>query len=79
MFAGAALRVIRWSRAGVWERLLGLMQERDLHLGMVFLDGTNLRAHQGAAEDATMSDPPSSKIFVTLLAAHLVATAPRLA
>lgn len=46
---------------------------------MVFLDGTNLRAHQGAAEDAAMSDPRSSKILVTLLAAHVVATSPRLA
>ena len=35
----AAQIFIRWSRAGVWERLLGLVQERGVQLGMVFLDG----------------------------------------
>lgn len=44
----AAQTFIRWSRLGVWERLLGLVQERcGLALGMVFLDGTVIRAHQG--------------------------------
>jgi hypothetical protein len=33
------------ARAGVWERLLGLVQERELQLGMVLLDGTSVRAH----------------------------------
>ena len=40
---------IRWARLGVWERLLALVQERGVKLGMVFLDGTNIRAHQKAA------------------------------
>ncbi|TXN70490.1 IS5 family transposase [Methylobacterium sp. WL6] len=41
----AARIFIRWSRAGVWERLLSLVQERGVQLGLVFLDGTNVRAH----------------------------------
>src|SRR4051812_43307604 len=40
----AAQIFIRWARAGVWERLLSLVQERGVQLGMVFLDGTNVRA-----------------------------------
>ena len=40
---------IRWARLGVWERLLGLAQERGVDLGMTFLDGTSIRAHQKAA------------------------------
>ena len=35
----AAQIFIRWSRAGVWERLLALVQERGVRLGMVFLLG----------------------------------------
>gem|GEM_PF-2337800 len=45
----AAQIFIRWSRAGVWDRLLGLVQERGVQLGIVFLDGTNVRAHKKAA------------------------------
>ena len=44
----AAQIFIRWARAGVWERLLSLVQERGIKLGMVFLDGTSVRAHQKA-------------------------------
>ena len=40
---------IRWARLGVWERLLLLAQERGVPLGMTFLDGTSIRAHQKAA------------------------------
>ena len=40
---------IRWARAGVWERLLERVQERGVALGMAFLDGSNVRAHQKAA------------------------------
>ncbi|WP_244476851.1 transposase, partial [Methylobacterium sp. Leaf117] len=52
----AAQIFIRWSRAGVWERLLHLVQERGVQLGMVFLDGTNVRAHQKAAGAAKRGD-----------------------
>jgi transposase len=45
----AAQTVIRWARLGVWERLLLLAQERGVQLGMTFLDGTSIRAHQKAA------------------------------
>jgi transposase len=45
----AAQIFIRWARAGVWERLLSLVQEHGVQLGMVFLDGTSVRAHQKAA------------------------------
>jgi transposase len=45
----AAQIVIRWSRAGARGRLFSLVQERGVQLGMVFLDGTNVRTHQTAA------------------------------
>ncbi len=46
----AAQTFIRWARLGVWERLHRLVQEHcGLELGMVFLDGTVIRAHQKAA------------------------------
>ena len=52
----AAQTFIRWARLGVWERLLALMQERDVALGMTFLDGTSIRAHQKAAGAARKGD-----------------------
>ena len=40
----------RWRHHGVWDRLLERAQERGgVKLGMVFLDGTTIRAHQKAA------------------------------
>ena len=45
----AAQTFIRWAHLGVWERLLLLAQARGVHLGMTFLDGTSVRAHQKAA------------------------------
>src|SRR5215210_9384247 len=45
----AAQTFIRRARLGVWERLLHLTQERGVQLGMTFLDGTSIRAHQKAA------------------------------
>ncbi len=45
----AAQTFIRWSRLGVWERLLTLSQDCCVRLGMTFLDGTNIRAHHKAA------------------------------
>jgi transposase len=46
----AAQTFIRWSRLGVWERLHQLAQKRQPpELGLVFLDGTVIRAHQKAA------------------------------
>ena len=34
------MRQTRWARLGAWERLLDLVQQRGIALGMVFLDGT---------------------------------------
>ena len=45
----AAQTFIRWAHLGVWERLLNLVQQRGVALGMTFLDGTNIRAHPKAA------------------------------
>jgi transposase len=45
----AAQLFIRWAKQGVWERLLELVQQRGIALGMTFIDGTNIRAHQKAA------------------------------
>src|SRR4051794_35841870 len=45
----AAQTFIRWARLGVWERLVLLAQDRGVQLGMTFLDGTSIRAHQKAA------------------------------
>ncbi len=41
----AAQTFIRWSKLGIWERLLLLVQEDWVELSMTFLDGTNIRAH----------------------------------
>jgi transposase len=45
----AAQTFIRWAKLGVWERLLARAQEDGVALGMTFLDGTIIRAHQKAA------------------------------
>jgi transposase len=75
----AAQVFIRWARAGVWERLLSLVQERGVQLGMVFLDGTSVRAHQKAAGAARRGDLKGSETIVKRLAALVAAMAPRLA
>ena len=75
----AAQIFLRWSRTGVWERLLGLVQERGVQRGMVFLDGTNVRAHQKAAGAAKRGDLRPSETLVKLLAARVAAIVPRLA
>lgn len=73
----AAQVFIRWARAGVWERLLSLVQERDVRLGMVFLDGTNVRAHQKAAGAARRGDLKPSETVVKRLADLVAGMAPR--
>ena len=45
----AAQTFVRRAHLGVWERLLDLVQRRGVALGMTFLDGTSIRAHQKAA------------------------------
>ena len=75
----AAQIFIRWARAGVWERLLNLVQERGIQLGMVFLDGTSIRAHQKAAGARRKGDLKLNETIVKLLAALVAVMAPRLA
>src|SRR5215203_1593451 len=57
----AAQTFIRWGRLGVWERLLALVQERRVELGMAFLDGTSIRAHQKAAGAAPKRGSPAER------------------
>ena len=69
----------RWARLGVWERLLGLVQERGVQLGMAFLDGTSVRAHQKAAGAARKGDLQRSETVVKHLAVLVAAMGARLA
>ena len=73
----AAQTFIRWSRLGVWERLLERAQERGAALGMAFLDGTSIRAHAKAAGAFKKGDLEHSGTCVKRLAARVGATAPR--
>ena len=75
----AAQTFIRWSRLGVWERLLALVQERGVQLGMTFLDGTSIRAHQKAAGATRKATLRHNGARVRRLAALVAAMAPRLA
>ena len=46
----AAQLHIRWSRAGVWQRLFLLLRDAGrAELAEIFLDGSSIRAHQKAA------------------------------
>ena len=75
----AAQLFIRWAKAGVWERLFELVQQSDVALGMVFLDGTSIRAHHKAAGAEKRGSTAWSETIVKRLAALVVAMAPRLA
>jgi hypothetical protein len=74
----AAQLFIRWAKQGVWERLLELVQQRGITLGMTFLDGTNIRAHQKAAGAKKGDAIVRSEMCARRLAALAAATAPRL-
>jgi transposase len=66
----AAQTFNRWSHHGVWDRLLELAQQRTgFQLGMAFLDGTTIRAHQKAAGAAKKGDLQRSGTSVRRLAA----------
>ena len=63
---------IDWSRLGVWERLLERVRARlGVVLGMAFLDGTSIRAHQKAAGAAKKGGLQRNAMIVRLLAAHV--------
>jgi transposase len=67
----AAQLFIRWAKQGVWERLLELAQEHagDLQMSLVFLDGTNIRAHAKAAGAPKRGDLARAETFVKRLVA----------
>ena len=73
----AAQLSIRWSKLGVWQRLLDLCQQTGLSLGLVYLDGTVIRAHQKAAGAEKRGSPGRSETSVKLWAALVVAMARR--
>lgn len=73
----AAQTFIRWSRLGVWERLLAMAQSRGVDLGMAFLDGTSIRAHQKAAGAAKKTSTRRREVLVRHLAALVEATVQR--
>jgi transposase len=73
----AAQTFIRWSRLGVWERLLVLAQERGVQLGMTFLDGTSVRARQKAAGAAAKGATRRGTVRLRRLAALVAALARR--
>ncbi|GBQ58772.1 transposase [Komagataeibacter swingsii DSM 16373] len=73
----AAQLFIRWSKLGVWQRLFEKVRGSEPALGMVFLDGTTIRAHHKAAGAAKKGDTVSAAETVRRLAAHVEALAPR--
>ena len=73
----AAQLFIRWSRQGVWDRLLELVQQRGVVLGMTFIDGTNVRAHHKAAGAKKGGPTARGGICARRLAALAAATEPR--
>ena len=73
----AAQTFIRWAHLGVRERLLDLAQHRGVALGMTFLDGTNVRAHQKAAGAKKGGPAVRSATAVKRSADLAAATAPR--
>src|SRR4029434_6313496 len=75
----AAQTFLRWARLGVWERLRRLAQERGVQLGMTFLDGTSIRAHQKAAGAARTGALERSGTPVRPWAVRVGAMGPKLA
>ena len=73
----AAQTFIRWARLGVWERLLEVAQARGVQLGMTFLDGTNIRAHQKAAGAAKKGQTEHSATCARRLGDLAAAMAPK--
>src|SRR4029450_5863058 len=73
----AAPTFLRWARLGVWERLLVLAQQRGVQLGMTFLDGTRIRAHQKAAGAARKGDLKRNGTPVKRWAARVGVMGPR--
>src|SRR5689334_3988178 len=74
----AAQTFIRWSHHGAWERLLELAPQCEgIALGMAFLDGSTIRAHQKAAGAAKQGRRPRSGTSGRRWAARAAASPPR--
>ncbi len=73
----AAQTFIRWAKLGVWEDLLDLAQVQGVALGMVFLDGTSIRAHHKAAGAARKGALQRNEMYVKRLAVLVAAMAPK--
>jgi transposase len=73
----AAQLFIRWSRLGVWPRLLEAAQARGVEPGMAFLDGTSVRAHPEAAGAPKKGGPRPSGTAARRSAARAAGSAPR--
>ncbi len=73
----AAQTFNRWGHLGVWQRLLEATQQRGVALGMAFLDGTSIRAHQKAAGAARKGGRQRSGTPAKRSAARAAATARR--
>ena len=73
----AAQTFLRWSRLGVWERLLARAQERGAEFGMAFLDGTAIRAHAKAAGAEKKGATARAATCVRRLAALAAAMEPK--
>jgi hypothetical protein len=67
--------LIRWGRHSVWERVLNLVQEKDVRLGMAPGRQQHSRPPEGAGEAKEDLDPDA--MCVRLLADHVAAVAPR--
>jgi len=69
----------RWFHLGAWERLLKLAQERagGADLGMMFLDGSNVRAHRCAAGAAKKGGAAPSGMHARRSGARAAALGPR--
>jgi transposase len=74
----AAQTFIRWAKLGVWGHLLARAQEGGVALGMTFLDGTTIRAHQKAAGAAKKGPMAHSAMCARRLGDLAAAMAPRL-
>ena len=74
----AAQLFIRWSHHDVWQRLLERVQQRrGIKLGMAFLDGSTIRAHQKAAGAAKKGGLQRNATSVKLLVAHVAGFPPK--
>ncbi len=59
-------RFRRWTRKGLWDRILLRLQARkmaggDIDLELFCIDGSVIRAHQSAAGASKKSPPPGSR------------------